>query len=104
MVFADLVWVALGISGGLLLIGDISKLNGKQKVGVILVFVAFLVQVYWEILHQAAAPALTWNLNSQVEVGYVTVLLVILVAFVYRRRSRKVMSGGGSEVKNIEKK
>jgi threonine/homoserine efflux transporter RhtA len=46
--FHDLLWLVLATIGGLLLI-DESKLRTRDRIGIILIFVAFLAQVYWEI-------------------------------------------------------
>ena len=86
MPYPDLVWTTLAAIGGLLLIGDASHLSTKGKWGVWLIFAAFLVQVYWEILHQAEASKLVWNMTSQWQVGYVTFVLVLGVCILICRR------------------
>lgn len=81
MPYPDLVWAALGIIGGYLLIVK-KNLTTKEKWGVGLIFTGFLFQVYWEILHVPQESALTWNLDSQLEVIYVT-LIVIVPMFIW---------------------
>ena len=87
MPFPDLVWAALGIIGGLLLIGDTSRLATKEKWGIGLIFVGFLFQVYWNILHQTET-AVTWNSASQIQIIYVT-LIVVIPLFVWPGFLRK---------------
>jgi len=83
MAYPELVWTALVIVGGFLLIGDASQLSRQGRVGVMVIFAGFLVQVYWQILHQTETPPVTWNLLSQIGVIYVTVLVVVLLLFGY---------------------
>ena len=93
MAYPEIVWTALVIIGGLLLIGDASRLSKPGQVGVMVIFGGFIFQVYWVILHPTEAPALAWNLASQISVGFVTLMVVILLLLVYpgplgRRRKR----------------
>ena len=78
MLYPDLVWTALATIGGLFLLGKKwSKLSGTEKFGVMLIYVGFLFQVYWEILHQTAASPFVWNSTSQWQVGFVTFMVVL---------------------------
>lgn len=83
MPYPDLVWSALVIIGGFLLIRDASKLSKAGKAGVMVIFGGFLFQVYWALLHQTEPAAVTWNLTSQIGVGWVTFLVIVLLVFVY---------------------
>jgi threonine/homoserine efflux transporter RhtA len=92
MPYPDLVWSALAIIGGLLLIKDASQLSGTQKAGVMVIFGGFIFRVCWALLHQTEPEAVTWNLASQIGVGWVALLVVILLLLVYPgplRRRRK---------------
>ena len=89
MPYPDLVWSALVIIGGFLLIGDASKLSKAGKAGVMVIFGGFLFQVYWALLHQTEPAAVTWNLTSQIGVGWVTLLVIMLLVFVYPGPLRK---------------
>ena len=93
MPFPDIVWSALVIIGGLLLIGDGSHLSKPGRAGVMVILSGFLFQVYWSLLHQTEPAKVTWNLASQIGVIYVTVMVVVMVLLVYpgplgRRRKR----------------
>jgi apolipoprotein N-acyltransferase len=103
MAYPELVWTALVIIGGFLLIGDASQLSRQGRVGMMVIFAGFLVQVYWQILHQTEMPPVTWNLLSQIGVIYVTVLVVVLLLFGYpgplarRKKQERVSEVGGEE-------
>lgn len=93
MVYPDIVWPALAIIGGFLLIENASNLSKQGRLGVIVIFIAFLGKVYWELLHQTEVQEVTWNLASQIGVGFVTLMVVVLVLFIYpgplgKRRKR----------------
>lgn len=93
MAYPDIVWTALVIIGGFLLIENASNLSKQGRLGVIVIFIAFLGKVYWELLHQTEVPEVTWNLASQIGVGFVTLMVVVLVLFIYpgplgKRRKR----------------
>ncbi len=70
MQYPSLVWTVLVIIGGFLLLNEAS-LTKRNKLGVGLIFVGFLFQVYWEITHP-------WvDNNSLVQIVFVTVYLLI---------------------------
>jgi threonine/homoserine efflux transporter RhtA len=83
MPFPGIVWSALAIIGGLLLIGDASKFKRNQKVGVMVIFGGFIFQVYWEILHQTAPVETTWNMASILGVILMSVLIVPIVLSIF---------------------
>lgn len=104
MDYPELVWTGLVVVGGLLLIRDASQLSLQQRVGVMVIFAGFLVQAYWQILHQTESPPFTWNLLSQIGVVYVTALVVVLLLFGYpgplgRRKKQDRVSQEGEEEK-----
>ncbi len=49
MPYVDLIWTGMAAIGALLLIASLT--NTKTKVGVWLIFFAFVLQTYWEITH-----------------------------------------------------
>jgi len=83
MHFPGIVWSALAIIGGLLLIRDASKLKRNQKVGVMVIFGGFIFQVYWEILHQTAPVEPTWNMASKIGVIFLSIMIVPIVLSVF---------------------
>lgn len=83
MPFPSIVWTALAIIGGLLLIRDASKLKTTQRAGVMVIFGGFIFQVYWEILHQTTPAEGTWNLASKIGVSFVSLMVVILVLLIF---------------------
>lgn len=92
MPYPDLVWTLLASVGGLLLIEQTwSHLRARGKWGVVLIYAGFLFQVYWEILHQTASSNLVWNTTSQLQVAFVTfmVILSVILGIVIERKSRK---------------
>jgi len=81
---ADIVWTGVVIIGGLLITAGSfgKKLSATEgsilvKCGIIVTLGGFLYQVYWELLHQTVAPAITWNLTSKVGIGCITALVVV---------------------------
>ena len=100
MPYPDLVWTVLVIAGGLLLLTK-KHLTTREEWGVGLIFVGFLFQVYWDILHLPQANALTWNLTSQLQVGYVT-LMVVIPLFIWPGFLRKrIFKRNTAKHKNI---
>lgn len=89
MAFPELIWSALVIIGGFLLIEDASHLSKQGTAGVLVIFTGFLFQVYWAVLHQTEAAPVTWNLVSQMGVVFMTVMVGILLLFVYPGPLRK---------------
>jgi hypothetical protein len=92
MLYPDLVWTVLATIGGLLLLGKKwSQFSGAEKSGVVLIYVSFLFQVYWEILHQAVTSPFVWNYTSQLQFVFVTFMVVLsLVIGIYTgRKDRK---------------
>ena len=85
MLYPDLIWVAGGIIGGLLLI-DSLNLNKRGIVGIWIIFASFIFQVYWEITHP-------WIMDiSLVAIGVTTFilvfgLLILLALHIGRRRA-----------------
>jgi len=83
MYFPGIIWSALAIIGGLLLIRDASELKRNQKVGVMVIFAGFTFQVYWELLHQTAPVERTWNMASQIGVVFMSIMVVAIVLSIF---------------------
>jgi hypothetical protein len=73
MPFVDLIWTGMAAIGGLLLVDSLP--NVKGKVGVWLIFFAFIFQTYWEITHP-------WNHYSLILVIYVSFFAIFGVIMV----------------------
>jgi hypothetical protein len=86
MPYPDLVWTAGGIIGGLLLIDSLT-LTPKGKVGIWIIFAAFLFQVYWEITHPWASD------TGILQVICVTVILVVGLLYMWARPRAKKGKG-----------
>ena len=92
MPYPILVWTALGVIGGFLLV-DESKLRPRQKWGIGLIFVGFIFQVYWEITH----PWSESTISSLIFVtGYLAIAFCFLVwpGWLRKARSRKENDSG----------
>jgi hypothetical protein len=75
MQYPDLIWTALVSAGGfMLLIGHEKELNMQNWVGVGLIFLGFLVQVYWELATKLTGGDI-FGLNGNI-VG-VTIIVVV---------------------------
>lgn len=70
MPFPELIWIAGGIIGGLLLLDSFS-ITKRGKVGVWLIFASFVFQVYWVITHPWIPG------NSLYQVIVVTIILMV---------------------------
>ena len=80
MQYPDLIWTALVIIGGFLLLSGHEKdLNKTNLRGVYLIFVGFLVQVYWRLAtHPTGGDIFGINTNI-VGVTIIVVLSILLL-------------------------
>lgn len=77
-------WLLLGTIGGLLLI-DKAKVTIKHRIGVLLIFLAFLSQVYWEITQP-------WTSSSLCQVVFTSIMAIIGIGCIFNRTKTKIVS------------
>jgi hypothetical protein len=82
MSYIDLVWAGMAVFGGLLLIEDFQTTT-KAKVGIWLIFVAYMFQVYWEFTHPWKWP------DSLMQVISVSVIFIFSFSLAFGSRFLK---------------
>jgi len=102
MQYPDLIWTVLvSVGGFMLLLGHERELNIRNWVGVGLIFVGFLVQVYWELAtHPTGGDILGMNVNIVgVTIIIVADILLLIWPGWYRKwlYKRRLLKSKGKE-------
>ena len=93
--YIDLVWTGMGAFGGLLLIDSLT--TTKAKLGVWIIFLGYMFQVYWEFTHP-------WSSDSLRQVIDISVIIIVSFAIAFyqplvkrfKKSSRGDLGGSGS--------